>query len=320
MSYHHLTRVERGKIALLHNNNTSVRKIAEALERSPSSISREINRNKTERSYKADTAHVKYKDRRKRSRRHSRLEDTSLINYVEERLLLTWSPEQVANRMKYEYPENLGMRIAFSTIYRWLKQDLLGQAALLQPCLRHYNHRHGDMRGRFHGVREIKTRCKEALRRKRVGDWEVDTIVSCWSKVRECLLNAVDRKSRFCTLALIKNKTQKDVMRGFQMTLSGLPVKTLTSDRGKEFACYQEAEDWFHAPFYFARPYSPWQKPTVENTNGLIRQFFPNGTNFNEITPKEVEQVMNLLNNRPRKCLGWKTPAEVMNEELLHLD
>ena len=319
MSYNHLTQEDRAKIATKYHWKKTIREIAKDLGRSPSTISREIKRNREGKSYRSEEAQAKYAERRERCRRRSRLEEKTLVGYVEAHLLMTWSPEQIVNRMKMEHPENPGMKVSFCTIYRWLKRDLLGRSALLKQHLRHHEHGYGEKRGQFHGVRELKTRCREALRRKRVGHWEVDTIVSCRPGVRECLLNAVDRKSRYCATVLIKDRTKKDVMRGFQVMLSGLPVKTMTSDRGKEFACYQEAEEWFQAPFYFTRPYSPWQKPSVENNNGLIRQFFPKGTNFNEITPKEVEQVMTLLNNRPRKCLGWKTPAEVMAEELLHL-
>ena len=249
MSYHHLTRAERGKIALMHNTKQPVRKIARAIGRSPGTVSREIERNKVGESYKSNVAQAKYNERRKRCRRRSRWKETALVEYVEDHLLLTWSPEQIANRIQMDYPADTGMRVSFGTIYRWLKEDLLGQAALLRQRLRHHGHRHGEKRGQFHGVRELNTRCKEAQRRKRVGDWEVDTIVSSRTVVKERLLCGVDRKSRFCAVVLIRNRTKKDVMRGFQVMLSGLPVKTMTSDRGKEFACYQEAEDWFHAPF-----------------------------------------------------------------------
>jgi IS30 family transposase len=256
----------------------------------------------------------RYQDRRKRCRRSLRLKEQALTEYIHRHLLLAWSPEQISNRMRLDYPDDNSMRIAFSSIYRWLREDLLEQSALLRQKLRHYGHRHHEKRGQFHGVRELKERCRDALKRKQVGHWEVDTIISCHSQVKECLLNMVDRKSRYCLLVLLRNKVKKEVMRGFTLMLSGLPVKTITSDRGKEFACYQDAETFFNAPFYFTRPYSPWQKPSVENSNGLIRQFFPNGTDFNEVDEQSVNQAMNMLNNRPRKCLGWKTPSEVLSD------
>lgn len=311
VSYHHLTRKERGKIALLHQSKATIREISRQLGRNPSTISREIKRNKTEKSYQSDTATEKYQRRRQRCKRKSRLAEEQLVQYIHQNLMLTWSPEQVANRMRLDYPDDAKMSIAHTTIYRWIREEQLERAALLQQKLRHNGHRHGETRGKYHGVRELKERPKEAMKRKRLGDWEVDTIVSSRSRVRDCLLNMVDRKSRYCALVLLKNRA-KDVLRGFTFMLSSLPVKTITSDRGKEFACYQEAEDLLNAPFYFTRPYSPWQKGSVENCNGLIRQFFPKGTNFNEIDQESVSMVMQLLNNRPRKCLGWKTPNEVM--------
>lgn len=226
--------------------------------------------------------------------------------------MLTWSPEQIANRIKLDWPHEPAMRISCSSIYRWLRHDLLPQAAQLRINLRHYGHRHGEKRGQYHGIRELQERSREALRRKRLGDWEVDTIVS--TSRHGGLLNATDRKSRYCFLVILKKVTGNETMRGFEVFFgqNGVPLESITADRGKEFCLYKEFEARFGVPFYFTRPSSPWQKPTVENTNGLIRQFFPKGTEFNEISSEAVAHAMELLNNRPRKCLDWKTPAEVL--------
>lgn len=315
MSYNHLTRKERGCIALMWNRKASIREIARELNRNPSTISREIKRNEDSKSYQSDRAHKNYEQRRKRCVRPTRLVETRLVDYVEQRLLLTWSPEQIAGRIRLEYAQDKQMRISHASIYRWLRKGLLARSALLSQCLRHHGHVHGEKRGQFHGVRELKERGREALKRRRLGHWEVDTIVSGNLGSSACILNAVDRKSRYCVLAVLKNRTHKEVMRGFTLMLPGLPVKTITADRGKEFACYEEVEKQFGALFYFARPRSPWQKPTVENTNGLIRQFFPKGTDFIEVDQAVVEHVMQLLNNRPRKSLDWLTPAEVLERD-----
>lgn len=153
------------------------------------------------------------------------------------------------------------------------------------------------------------------MKRKRLGDWEVDTIVSSKLGRTECLLSFCDRKSRYCGLVLLKNKKMAEVMRGFHFLFDcgTLPLKTFTSGRGSEFTCYNQVESTWEIPFYFTLPHSPWQKPSVENQNGLVRQFFPRGTNFHEISPEQVAFVMLTLNNRPRKCLGFKTPAEVLH-------
>ena len=180
--------------------------------------------------------------------------------------------------------------------------------------LRHHGHLHGEKRGKFNGVRELKERSKLALRRKRLGDWEVDTIVSGVDR-KDCLLSVCDRKSRYCGLVLLKRRSAPEVMRGFCFLFGALelPLQTITSDRGTEFACYKNVEAAWSIPFYFTMPHSPWQKPSVENQNGLARQFFPKSTDFAEISAEQVAYVMQSLNNRPRKSLGFLTPAEVLH-------
>ena len=216
MSYHHLSRRERKKIANMHRIKFSVRRIAGILGRSPSTVSREIRRN---------SENGRYRSRRRK---------------VPEAGLALW--------------------------------------------------------------------------RKRLGDWEVDTIVSSHRSHQECLLSVCDRKSRYCGLVLLRRRNASEVMRGFHFLFDSkeLPLETMAGDRGTEFACYKEVESFWNVPFYFARPHSPWQKPSVENQNGLVRQFFPKGTNFHQISSEQVAAVMRSLNNRPRKCLAFKTPTEVL--------
>lgn len=314
MDYHHLTPQERALIAQLWNNRICIRQIARRLQRSPSTISREIKRNRSGQKYLSVPAQVQYLERRMRCHRKRLYKDHRLTSYISEKLELSWSPEQIAGRIRLDYPKNQNMRISHSSIYRWLRADLLPRSVQLTMRLRHYGRQHGETRGYKAGAREIRERSKEVLRRKRLGDWEADTIVS--GKARQkCLLNATDRKSRYCCLAVLRNTKREEVLRGFEFFFGNgrLPLHTVTSDRGIEFNCHHEFESRFEALYYYTRPASPWQKPTVENTNGLIRQFFPRGIDFTELTDEAVAFVMELLNNRPRKCLGWKTPAEVIS-------
>jgi len=291
--------------------------MAAELGRSPSTISRELRRNctvtKRHRRYFPRSAHQRYRARISLER-PGKYKQAQLVGYVQEKLLLTWSPEQIAGRIRRDFPKDETMRIAHSTIYRWLRREQITQAAALKVNLRHYGHRHGETRGRLNGVRELRERSKLALRRKRLGDWEVDTIVSGVNR-HACLLSVCDRKSRYCGLVLLKRRSAKEVMRGFQFLFGAgeLPLETITSDRGTEFACYKEVEEAWGIPFFFTRPRAPWQKPSVENQNGLIRQFFPKATNFQEISPEQVTHVVDLLNNRPRKILNFKTPHEVLH-------
>ena len=314
MDYHHLTPKERALIAQLWNNGISIRQLARRLQRSSSTICREIKRNRSGQKYLSVPAQVQYFERRMKCHRKRLYQDFRLGNYISEKLELSWSPEQIAGRIRLDYPDDRNMRISHSSIYRWLGADLLPRSVQLTMKLRHYGRQHGEKRGFKAGAREIRERSKEALRRKRLGDWEADTIIS--SRARQvCLLDITDRKSRYCCLSILRSTKREEVMRGFEFFFGSgrLPLQTVTSDRGAEFNCHHEFESRFEALYYYTRPASPWQKPTVENTNGLIRQFFPRGIDFAELTEEAVAFVMELLNNRPRKCLGWKTPAEVIS-------
>lgn len=314
VDYHHLTPKERALIAQLWNNGISMRQLARRLQRSPGTICREIKRNRSGQKYLSVPAQALYFERRMKCHRKRLYQDFRLADYISEKLELAWSPEQIAGRIRLDYPDDRNMRISHSSIYRWLRSDLLPRSVQLTMKLRHYGRQYGERRGYKAGAREIRERSKEALRRKRLGDWEADTII--FKKTRQTyLLNVTDRKSRYCCLAALRNARREAVMRGFEFFFESgkLPLCTVTSDRGAEFNCHHEFESRFEALYYYTRPASPWQKPTVENTNGLIRQFFPRGIDFAELTEEAVAFVMELLNNRPRKCLGWKTPAEVIS-------
>lgn len=315
MNYHHLTRKERGMISQYSSEHVSIREMARRLKRDASTISREIRRNKSQRGYKANYAHACYIERRQLCCRTMLFKNEALAEYVTDKLLLTWSPEQIAGRIRLDYPDDQRMRISHTSIYRWLKYGFLPQSAQLSTKLRHYGHKHGETRGKRVGMRELKTRCREVLRRSRLGDWEVDTVVFGERSKRGHILNMTERKSRYCCLAILRNTRKEDLLRAFSFFLEDgrLPILTMTSDRGAEFNCHSEFEERFGSLYYYTRPASPWQKPTVENTNGLIRQFFPRGIGFHEIDDSDVAHVMYLLNNRPRKSLAWKTPAEVIS-------
>lgn len=204
MSYHHLTLEERKKLARMWKAKASIREIGRALGRSASTISREIKRNISRGNrhvlYRPVNAQKKYQAR-KCVARPGKYEDMLLVSYVQEKLLETWSPEQVAGRMPLDYPDAPSMRVSHSTIYHWLHQGKLGQAAL---CLRHAGHRHGEHRGRFLGIRTLRQRGKEIWRRERIGDREMDTIISSDRASHAGLLTMCDRKSRYCIAVLLE--------------------------------------------------------------------------------------------------------------------
>ena len=314
MSYHHLTLNERKKLSLLWREKESIRQIAKVLKRSPSTICRELKRNishdRDRLVYRPVSANRKYQ-RRKRQERKGKYQNVRLCEYVQEKLLLTWSPEQVSNRVRQDYPAEPLMRISHTTIYRWLHKERFAQSASIH--LRHEGRQHGERRGKLLGIRTLKQRGREIWRRERIGDWELDTIISSSKESQAGILTMCDRKSRFCILVLLERcHSQSHVFRVLSSVVSSFPCHSFTADQGTEFRCYAKVENELGLPMYFCSPSSPWQKGSVENLNGLVREFFPKGTNFVDVSSKQVAHAMFLLNNRPRKCLNWLTPPEAI--------
>ena len=315
MSYHHLTLEEREKLSLLMKNCCGIRTIAKELGRSPSTICRELKRNAFTqeghcRTYRFLSADELYHARIHR-KRGGKYGNVMLSDYVRTHLMQTWSPEQVAGRIRLDYPNDRQMRVSHATIYRWLRLGLVEQAAAV--TLRHKGRRRGRHHSHFPGIKLLKKRCLEAYRRQRIGDWELDTIVSA-NYSHAGLLSMCDRKSRYCMLFLLRNaKSNYAVYKVLAAVSETMPCLTFTADQGVEFQCYRRVEAELDIPFYFCSPHSPWQKGSVENLNSLVREFFPKGTDFSDVSEEEVINAMSVLNNRPRKCLGWATPAEVLD-------
>jgi IS30 family transposase len=162
-----------------------------------------------------------------------------------------------------------------------------------------------------HRGSSIKDRPEIINSRERIGDWEGDTVRSSVGK--SGLATCVDRKSKFLAAALLKKGTAELTNEAMEKALSKLPVHSVTLDNGSEFSGFKALEEALHTTIYFAEPYSPWQRGTNENTNGMLRFFFPKGTNFNAVSQQTLDYVIGLLNNRPRKCLGWLTPAQALS-------
>ena len=171
-----------------------------------------------------------------------------------------------------------------------------------------------ETRGKFNIGKSIKNRPKDIRKRESIGHWELDTVVSSRGKSKACLSTFVERKSRYLIAQVMDNRKSTTFnlhcFKAFEH-ISNKLIKTFTVDRGKEFANYNEIENRLNIDVYFADPYSSWQRGTNENTNGLLREFYPKRFDFSTITQNELDVVVNIINNRPRKCLGYKTPAEV---------
>jgi len=311
-SYTHFTLEERESLRNLLEKGYTVRAIAAELGRSPSSISREISRNhnKTTGRYNSWGATSLYLKRRKRCRRRRRFEtDVELIAFTEQRLQLFWSPEIIVALWKREHA---GAPLSHSTIYSALKDGLLPN------CDRK---RHLRRRGRRKYVRGatatikpervITDRCDAANQRRRFGDWEGDTVSGGVGK--GCLLTCVDRKSRYLVASISPDRGAESIRKAFNKALHGYTVRTLTLDNGSEFAAFKKLENDLKTEIYFCDPHSPWQRGSNENINDALRFFFPKGTDFRLVSQETLNDILVLLNHRPRKCLGWLSPADVLN-------
>lgn len=322
MNYNHLNINERTVISLLASSDVSIREIAKQLGRSPSTISRELKRNQTnERDswYIPLKAQEIYQNRKHHcGRKYISCEDT--LSYVKYRIEDHWSPEQIANRKTaHKVPST-------STIYRMIHQKRLGPITMARLRRKGNFTRPAETRGKFNdGGRTIKKRPKDVYKRKELGHWEGDTVVfgkidrKCKSSA--CFVTLAERKSRMYIAIKVPNRTAEIVSQAIIKALKDFPedmVKTITFDRGKEFAGYEDIENALHCSTYFCDPYCAWQKGTNENANGLLREFYPKGMDRSLVDEDELKHNLELMNNRPRKFLGYKTPNEVMNETDSH--
>ncbi len=310
--YHHLTIEERELLYGYIQKGFSKRKIARELGRSPSTIIRELKRNPNCLPVQAQR---NYALRRKNSVRKRLLTDTLLEADVRFFLgHLFWSPEQIANRFKQEGKHI----ISTSTIYRALDSGLLRDT--LRYYLRFKYKKIGKAKKKnrqsFH--RSIDERTPDAADRSAFGHWEGDTIVSHKSKT--VIATLVDRRSRFLTAGRVSSKEAGEVRKVVVRLLKETkrPIKSITFDQGTEFSEGRQIEDELKTQVYYAHPHSPWERPTNENTNGLLRQFIPKYRDLNELTNEEIFRFITLLNMRPRKCLNWSTPYEIFSDQVLH--
>ena len=319
MSHTHLTLEERIVIELFVHMGMTCREIATCLGRSHTTISRELRRNSSKSGYRAQTANRRAQTRRKIPRHYRCLNQPQLIAYVDEKLHNDWSPEQIAGRIRLDYPQDHTMRISTETIYRWIYAAAqVGDTSYRHLRRAHRRRRRQTRYGRgrriFPGRIDIAQRPQAVADRSRFGDWEADLV--CASKGKAALVTCNERKSRFLVLGKVENKTAAAFNEALVPRLCEIPPglrKTLTLDNGSEMAHFKELESATDMFTYFCRPHSPWQRGSNENSNGLLRQYFPRGISFHKITEKMLRTATERLNNRPRKCLDYQTPAEVFN-------
>ena len=324
MSYTHFTLNERKYLQQLLSEGLSMRKIAAILERSPSTISREIKRNRAKfrPRHKPDNrywynhwrAQNLYIRRRREQQRRALRPETKEWAFIVAGLQKFWSPEAICGRWSKECPDRKPLH--FSTIYRYIannsfphiqrKTHLRRRGKRVQTRNANYNTIQPD--------RIIPQWPEVICNRERIGDWEGDTVYGGVGK--GLLVTLVDRKSRFVRMGLLKNRCADLTRPVIEQLLQGLPVNSISLDNGSEFSEFRELEEHLHTLVYFAEPHKPWQRGTNENTNDIVRFFFPKGFDFGAVTGEDVQLVEDLINNRPRKCLAWKTPAEIFQESV----
>ncbi len=318
-SYTHFTLDERKYLQKLLTEGLSIRKIASILERNPSSVSREISRNRAKwmphrkpdnkywyNHWRAQNLYIR---RRREQTRMALQPGSEEWDYIVSGLKKYWSPESICGRWHKDYPDR--KTICVSTIYRYIrlkrfpkisaKSHLRRRGKRMLPRKANYNTIQPD--------RIIPQWPTEIRGRTRIGDWEGDTVYGGVGK--GLLVTQVDRKSRFLRAGLLAKRDASLTKDVICRLLKDLPVKSISLDNGSEFSEFHALENELQTVVYFAEPHKPWQRGTNENTNDILRFFFPKGFDFRTVSQDVVDMVVDLINNRPRKCLDWKTPAEV---------
>ena len=329
MKYNQLSVEEREEIQAMLWAKQSVRAIAKKLGRSPSSVSREINRNMPaeRKRYTPRLAHEKALQKRSSRGRHDRLKNDRIRAYVKKYLKKRWSPEQIAGRMMRDIGETISHEAIYQFIYAQVHRDGHGPVKEGKEDFRPYLRRRRKRRIP-HGAR----RCQRVLRprgtsiedrpavveaRTRLGDWEGDTVVS--SQHKPGINTLVERKTGMLFITKLSQRTAASTTHAVVARLKELPTharRTLTLDNGSENQYWKEITSAIGTECFFAHPYSSWERGTNENTNGLIRDYFPKSTDFTTIRAEALAYVERELNSRPRKRLGYLTPNEVWSVAL----
>ena len=300
------------------HSHSSQAEIARRLKRHPATISRELRRNRSPNGYWASAAQAKADARRSDRPWTCKMDRPEVASYVRERLRQRWSPDEIAGRSRDEFPRDSHRRVSRQTIYTWIHTHRA--AAYWRRYLRRLGRvrRRGEKRGQLPACVSIEGRPAVVDRRTRYGDWEGDTVVGRGASRRRRHAGGPEIGLHADGQGQSTGERRLFVKQWFSL-FQPLPArlrKTLTLDNGKEFAEHEQLAAATALHVYFAKPYCAWQRGTNENTNGLVRQFFPKGTDMTHVPAKQFEKVQHLLNNRPRKRLGYQTPLEVLTSRL----
>jgi IS30 family transposase len=318
-----LTLAEREEISRGVVAGHSMRCISSSLGRAPSTVSREIRRNGGRRRYRASQADQATWDRAHRAKTCKLAQNRALARIVTEKLQLEWAPEQIAGWLKYMYADDESMQVSHETIYKSL--FIQARGALKKELLQHLRKTRAMRRSRHHTQKtadhgritdavSIRERPAEAEDRAVPGHWEGDLV---FGSNNSQIATLVERHTRYVMLARVKSKDTETVINALINQARKLPrelYKSLTWDRGKEMADHKRFSLDTEIKVYFCDPQSPWQRGSNENTNGLLRQYFPKGMDLSNIHQNRLNAVARRLNERPRKTLNFRTPAECFDQ------
>lgn len=310
MAYQQLTQEQRYQIYACLKAGFSQSHIARELGVAKSTISRELTRNRGQRGYRPKQAQHLADSRRQANANATRI-STHTWQQVEAGLRQDWSPEQVSGRLKAQGQSAPSHERIYQHIYADKQQG--GDLYKHLRCQKQRRKRYGkyDRRGQLPNRKSIDQRPSIVADKARLGDWEADTIIG--KNHQQAIVSLVERQSKLTRLAKVERNTEAAVKQAIIEMLKPLAdcVYTITSDNGREFAAHEAIAEALSAEFYFAHPYHSWERGLNENTNGLVRQYFPKGSDFTQITDQQVQAVAERLNERPRKTLGFQTPNHV---------
>jgi IS30 family transposase len=312
MSYSQLTQEQRYVIYVLNKRGETQTDIADEIGVHKSTISRELDRNEGQRGYRYKQAHRFALERRKgKAKRRITDEDW---NQIEGLLKQEWSPEQISGRLDQEKNGSVSHEWIYQHV--WSDKEDGGDLWEHLRCDHRYKTNYGskDRRGRLSDRTSIDERPNEVDEKKRIGDWEADTMIG--KNHQGALLTLVERSTKYALIGHLKRKTADGVKE--QQVKQLVPhqdrVLTITNDNGKEFARHEDVAEELEADIYFAHPYASWERGLSENTNGLIRQYFPKDEELKSVDSETIEETVEKLNHRPRKTLDYRTPHEAFHE------
>ena len=325
MPYEHLNLNDRKVINKMLLKNKSIREIAVYIDRHPSTIYREIKRNRYKYWYHPTHAHDKYVERRKMSKKRRIDNNNELKEHIIDKIKDGFSPDVISGRLKLTHVDNPNMQISHETIYNWIYHRASHGDTLYKYLHRGVKKRHRRLNKRRPRIKipdrvSIHLRPESIDSRNTPGHWEGDTITG--KGHQGYIATLVERKTYYLAAGLMENKQPGTCNRAIFEAYGEIPneiIKSITFDNGSEFYNHKDLQDALECNIYFADPYSAWQRGINEHTNGLIRKYLPKTISFKELTQNDVDEIVEKLNNIPRKSLGYKTPYEAFFNKVVAL-